>query len=144
MGILHLARVPAPTIGPEATVTESILLMKRENVGIVFAVDTNGLVGCLSERDVVFRVALRRRDPDTTRVAEVMTVPAWSLPEDTTVGDSIRLMVLKRVRRLPIVGTDNVVKGMVSLRHMLREQERELNDRMDTLLAEFSADGIGG
>ena len=143
MSILRLALVPAVTIEPSASVTQGILLMQEEKIGALFVAENSQLRGVLTERDVMVRVALPRRDPATTRISEVMTSPAWTLPTDATVGDAIRMMVTHRVRHLPIVSHGSV-KGMVSLRHMLREQTLDLTQKLDSIVAESCADGIGG
>ncbi len=143
MSILRLARVPAVTIEPSASVTEGILLMQREKVGALFVVEEDSLRGVLTERDVMFRVALRRGDPATTCIGDVMTSPAWTLSTDATVIDAIATMVARRVRHLPIVSQGSV-KGMVSLRHMLQEHSVNLTQELDSFVAGACADGIGG
>lgn len=143
MSILKLARVPAVTIESSASVISGIRAMKDERVGALFVVEDGRLVGCLSERDIASRVVLGQRDPAATHIREVMTSPALTLPEHATVTDAIRLMVARRVRHLPIV-VDGTVKGMVSLRHMLRERERDLTEELDSMAARICADGIGG
>ena len=143
MSILNIARVPAVTVESSASVMGGIALMQQERVGALFVVENGKLVGCFTERDITFRVVLGRRDPNTTYIREVMTSPAWTLSENATVNDAIKAMVAHGVRHLPIV-TDETVKGMISLRHMLRERERDLNDELNSLVSGFCADGIGG
>jgi CBS domain-containing protein len=143
MKILKLARVPAVTVSPTDSVLEAVERMKEERVGIVFVIDGSGLCGALSERDVMFRVVLRHRNPSTTLVGKTMTAPAISLPVSSTVSEAIHLMKTHRVRRLPVV-TQTSVEGMVSLRHMLRERAVELGSELDSVLAYCLADGIGG
>ena len=143
MSILRLALVPAVTIQQGASVTQGILLMEQEKVGALFVVENDQLRGVLTERDVMVRVALHRLDPASTRIGDVMTSPAWALSTDATVGDAIGMMAAHRVRHLPIVSQGSV-KGMVSLRHMLREQALDLTQKLDSIVAESCADGIGG
>ena len=143
MSILRLALVPAVTIQQGASVTKGILLMEQEKVGALFVVENDQLRGVLTERDVMVRVALHRLDPTSTRVGDVMTSPAWALSTDATVGDAIGMMAAHQVRHLPIVSQGSV-KGMVSLRHMLREQALDLTQKLDSIVAESCADGIGG
>ena len=143
MSILSLALVPAVTIEQSASVTQGILLMQQEKMGALFVVDNDQLQGVLTERDVMVRVALHQRDPAITRIGDVMTSPAWTLSPDATVGDAIGMMAAHRVRHLPIVSQGSV-KGMVSLRHMLREQTLDLTQKLDSIVAESCADGIGG
>lgn len=143
MNILRLARVPAITIEADATVVEGIGLMQRENVGCLFVVKNDLLVGVLSERDVMRRVVFSSRDPKTTPIRQVMTMPARQLSRHATIEEAIRTMAVGRVRRLPIV-CDSKVEGMVSLRYLLRENILGLTERCDSLIAPYCADGIGG
>ena len=143
MNILRIARVPAITIQPDATVLEGIELMQRENVGSLFIVEDDRLEGVLTERDIMLRVAVRHRDPEITPIRKVMTSKVWQLSANATVNEAIRMMLARRVRHLPIV-RDGKVAGMVSIRHMLREHVSNLTHKIDTLVAESCADGIGG
>ena len=116
--------------------------MQQERMGALFVVEDDQLRGVLAERAVMVRVALNRRDPATTRIGDVMTSSAWTLSTDATVGDAIGMMAAHRVRHLPIMSQGSV-KGMVSLRHMLREQTLDLTQKLDSIVAESCADGIG-
>ncbi len=143
MNILRVARVPAITIQPDATVFEGIELMQRENVGSLFVVEDDRLEGVLTERDIMLRIAVRHRDPEITPIREVMTSKVWTLSANATVNEAIRMMLARRIRHLPIT-RDGKVEGMVSIRHMLREHVANLTQKIDTLVAESCADGIGG
>ncbi len=143
MNILRVARVPAITIQPDATVLDGIKLMQRENVGSLFIVEDDRLEGVLTERDIMLRIAVRHRDPEITPIREVMTSKVWTLSANATVNEAIRMMLARRIRHLPIT-RDGKVEGMVSIRHMLREHVSNLTQKIDTLVAESCADGIGG
>ena len=143
MSILKLARVPAVTVRPSASIMRAIRIMKREKVGILFVVEDGRLLGAISERDIMFRVVLRHQDAAKTRVRDAMTSPAISVPTTSTVHDAIHLMMAHRVRRLAVVGSSSV-EGMVSLRHMLRDRATQLGAESDAVLAYCLADGIGG
>ena len=143
MSILNRARVPAVTIDPFASVKRGILLMQQEKVGALFVVENDKLLGAFTERDIAFRVLLPQRDPEATYIRDVMTSPAWTLSKEATVHDAIKVMVEHRVRHLPIV-SQGAVKGMVSLRHMLRERALDLTQELDSIVAQTCADGIGG
>ena len=143
MSILNVARVPAVTIDPSASVKRGILLMQQENVGALFVVENNKLLGAFTKRDIAFRIVLPQRDPEATDIRDVMTSPAWRLSKHATVRDAIKVMVEHHVRHLPIV-SQGTVKGMVSLRHMLRERALDLTHELDSIVAQTCADGIGG
>ncbi|EAY88031.1 uncharacterized LOC4331153 [Oryza sativa Japonica Group] len=58
-----------------------------------------------------------------TKIAEVMTSPAITLPSDKTVMDAAALMLKKKIHRLPIVNQDRQVIGIVTRADVLRELE---------------------
>jgi len=58
---------------PQTSVSEASVLMARKNVGAVLVVEDESLVGIFTERDGVFRVIAKGRDPRATLLAEVMT-----------------------------------------------------------------------
>ena len=143
MKILNKAGVPATTVEPATSVMRAILLMQQEEVDTLFVVEKDVLLGAFSQRDVAFRVVLRRQDPETTAVRDVMTSPAITLAANASPAEALRVMATHRVHQLPIVD-EGSIKGMVTLRGILREQTVDLKEELDSLEAYHSADGIGG
>ncbi len=143
--LLRIAKVPAVTTSPNATVHEVCLLMLQERVGAVVVVDEKGtLVGIFSERDVVGRVVIPRRDVDTTLVSEVMTPDVSTARSGLTIDQAMATMHQGRFRHLPLVNDKNEVVGVLSVRHLLRDRVDQLDRRASDLLAYISADGPGG
>jgi CBS domain-containing protein len=143
--LLAMARRPAISIDPNATVQQAAALMVEKNVGAVVVLAEGGkLAGILSERDVVSRVVVPRLDPDHVRVAEVMTRQVRTATPGEKPHVALETMVAFHFRHLPIVDSDGVVQGMLSVRHLLREQVGELSRRNADLANFLSADGGGG
>lgn len=143
MAVPNSALSTAITVDSSSSVVRGIRLMQKEKVGILFVVEDGNLVGALSERDIAVRVVLRRRNPRTTAVKDVMTSPPVVLAASATVREAVHLMAKHRVRHLPVVSNGSI-KGMVCRRHMLRERASDLSQKMDSMVAGFCADGIGG
>ena len=144
MGLLRIAQSPLVTVGPSATVLEAIQTMDRENIGAVAIMDNASLVGIFSERDVMLRVLLGKRDPESTRIADVMTTNVETIRRDCTADDALKLMLEKHIRHLPVVDTSGRVVAMLSIRNLLHEKVEDLTDQLDSLEAYISADGSGG
>jgi len=118
--------------------------MHEEHIGAIAVVDNSRLIGIFSERDLMNRVVLQRRDPDNTRVGDVMTSPVITIQRSSTADDALKLMDEKHIRHLPVVTTDGNLAGMLSIRSLLHEKVEELRDQLDSLEAYFTADGSGG
>jgi len=74
MSILKLCGRHVSTVPVLATVADAVQLMIDNVVGAVAVVDDQGIVaGMFTERDVLEKFALSRRDPRETPVRELMS-----------------------------------------------------------------------
>ena len=103
---------------PDASVTEAAILMKVGRVGAVLVVDEGRLIGIFTERDVVCRVLAAGRDPQATRLAEVMTPEPKTVSPDETFGYALLLMHENGFRHVPVVEEGRPI-GVVSARSAL-------------------------
>lgn len=112
-------------LAPDATVGEAVRCMSERRVGCVLVVQERELVGIFSERDVLRRVLAAGRDPEGTRLEEVMTRdPITSSPDESS-SRAIAKMRVAGCRHLPILQEGQVV-DTISIRDLLF---RELADR---------------
>lgn len=65
---------PPVFVGVAATVRDAAVLMKKRAVDLLTVVTEAGLLGTLSDYDIVSRVAATARDPTQTAVCDVMTI----------------------------------------------------------------------
>ena len=90
------------------------------------------------------RVALPKRDPETTSMCDVMTSSVTTVRNSIAPDDALKMMVERHIRHLPVVGASGKIDGILSIRHLLLEQVQNLEGELDSLTAYISADGIGG
>ena len=130
------------SVAPEVTVAAAVEVLNRNQIGSVLVMDGNRLVGIFTERDILRRVVGERRDPATTRVADVMTRDIVVMRPGSTVGDAMRVIAEKRIRHVPVVDGGTVV-GVVSqgdLNHWLvRNREGQLQDLVDYVTGRYPA-----
>ena len=144
MGLLRITRTPLVTVSARASVMDAVRIMHEEHIGAIAVVDNDSLAGIFSERDLMNRVVLERKDPEQTRVGDVMTSPVITIPRSLTADDALKLMDERQIRHLPVVNIDGRLLGMLSVRSLLHEKVQELTDQLDSLEAYFTADGFGG
>jgi CBS domain-containing protein len=132
------------TVSRTTTVMEAVELMASAKVGSVVVVHDNQLAGIFSERDVMLRVVLEGREPKRTKVEEVMTSHVHAISLHTTGDEALRIMLQEHIRHLPVVDEQGRPQGIVSMRSLLEEKVKELNQQLDSLESYISADGIGG
>ena len=109
---------------PETSVSEAGRLMKNANVGAVLVVQQGRLVGIFTERDAVYRVMALDRDPQATRLAEVMTREPKTVAPDDAFGAALLLMHEHGFRHAPVIEAGRPV-GVVSARSALDPELEE-------------------
>lgn len=102
-------------ISPDATAEDASTKMRDLNVGAIPVCDEEGLIGMLTDRDLVVRVMAQRRDPKAVRVGEAMSTEVSYCFEDDPVEKAAQLMSQKQIRRLPILSKSKQLVGIVSL-----------------------------
>ncbi|WP_169977793.1 CBS domain-containing protein [Tautonia rosea] len=76
-------------------------------------------IGLVTDRDLVARVLAEGKSGDETTVLEVMTRAPSTVDEETPIERALELMRSHAIRRLPVVGGDGVLIGLVSLDDIL-------------------------
>lgn len=109
------------SVGGDKSVLEAAELMHEGRVGALLVVAADGsLEGIFTERDLMVRVIVARKDPGRVRVAEVMTRDIFTASPERRVNEVAREMQARHIRHLPVVDDTGVV-GVLSLRDLLRE-----------------------
>lgn len=114
------------TVAPSTTVLEAVTIMADKGIGALLVMDGDRMVGIISERDYVRRVALFERSAFATRVDEVMTADVITVsPRDGT-QHCMQLMTNKRLRHLPVM-QDGQLLGLLSIGDLVKDviQEQE-------------------
>jgi len=101
-------------INPAATVTEAAQLMQKHNVGSIPVCDETGVVGIVTDRDIVVRNIAHGSSPNNTPVSEIMTTGVTTVTPEDDVRTVSELMARNQIRRVPVVENNRLV-GMVAL-----------------------------
>jgi IMP dehydrogenase len=116
------------SIKPDATVREATALMTRSRVGTLVVIDAERrLQGILTERDLRFVV-----DGDA-RVSDRMTPLAQLVVHSGPMspGDAERLMVERKVKKLPLVNDRGELIGLITSRDLVRQRRLPFATRDD-------------
>ena len=105
--------------------------MRDNHVGCLVVVDEVAgkriVVGVLTDRDIVTAVVAPGLDAAALRVEDVMTTDLVTAREDDSLIDLVRTMRRKGVRRIPVVGGQGELIGVVTLDDVLDILSQELS-----------------
>ena len=123
-----------PVTMPErATVAEAARAMRDSDIGDVIVLDeTQSARGIVTDRDIAVRLVAEGKDPSATALGDICSRDLYTLTPDDSVGDAIKLMSDKAIRRVIIIDSDKPV-GVVSLGDLAVKQDP------DSALADISA-----
>jgi signal-transduction protein with cAMP-binding, CBS, and nucleotidyltransferase domain len=107
---------------PDSTVFDAISRMVELNIGSLLVVDEDGdLVGIMTERDYLRKVALLGRTSRTTPVSEIMTSGVLTVSRWSEVDDCLTLMTQRRIRHLPVIERGRTI-GVVSVGDLVKQK----------------------
>ena len=112
--------------------------------GVAIVDEARHVLGIFTERDVLVRLALSRRDPALTPIMDVMTTGVETARTEITAGEALTVMLERHFRHLPIVDADGKLLGIISLRNLLQWRTEDLRRELDSLEQYYSNDSLGG
>ncbi|MDH4059378.1 MAG: CBS domain-containing protein [Aquincola sp.] len=111
--------------------------MRNAHVGSLVVVDETPqgrtVVGMLTDRDIVTAVVARDVDAATLRVGDVMTEDVVCVRERDSIQDVLATMQRRRVRRVPVTGTQDRLVGVIAADDLLRMIVEELQSLAQVL-----------
>jgi signal-transduction protein with cAMP-binding, CBS, and nucleotidyltransferase domain len=113
-------------------VQEAAQLMRQYHIGAVVVVDVSDSVqipvGIVTDRDIVVGVVAMNVDPQKLSVGDIMTEDLSVVAAECDVFEAIAEMRRQGVRRMPVVNSDGVLRGIISLDDLLPVVAQELAD----------------
>lgn len=120
------------TITPETSVSGLLSELAANNIGAMVVVSSDGLVGIVSERDVVRKLHEHGVDLLRLPVSEIMTTFVATCAPGDTVDHLTAMMTTKRVRHIPVLDNDRLV-GIVSIGDIVKQRMEELETEQRAL-----------
>jgi CBS domain-containing protein len=130
------------SIGPNQTVYDAIEKMEDLGIGALVVVDDEELVGIITERDYLQKIALEGRSSSETPVSTIMTDEVVCIGPTNTVRQCMTLMSEIRARHLPVM-TDDELQGIISIgdcvRQLTLDQEFEIQKLKEFITSKYPA-----
>jgi len=102
------------TIEANASVFDACMMYKEKKVGCLVVVDDETCVGVVTERDLIERSICQRRDPEKTKVREIMSQNIKVVYALDTAEKALETMKQYKIKKLPVISSEKVV-GIVTI-----------------------------
>lgn len=122
-------------VSPETNLTEVANQMKSRDTGFIPICDSNRLKGTVTDRDIVIRAIAENRNPNETRVSDIMTPEVNYVFEDQNIEDATEIMQSKQIRRLIVLNKSKNLCGVLSLGDISssKSQQAESGETLDAI-----------
>lgn len=146
MPLSDLCRENLVTIEPNASLLDAARLMKEKHVGDLLVVGREtdepvGLMGIITDRDILL-AATDGGSLAKKRVDSVMTRNPQTMNGKDGIYKATNLMREKSVRRLPVVGDDGKILGIITADDLYQLLIHELGDLAAIADRQISREGM--
>jgi CBS domain-containing protein len=144
MGLIRLGNKPPLTVVPEDTIVQAARAMIERGVGAATVLEAGVVVGVVTERDIMRKVVAAEREPNVTRVRDIMTSPVLSVNLNTSVAEAAKIMREHHIRHLVVMDEHEKLAGMLALRYLLYDLMDDLERTVGDLMGHMMNDSPGG
>lgn len=113
-------------------VAEVVQTLATKRIGALPVLREGRVVGIVSERDVIYRLADRGKECLDVTVEEIMTSPAVTVEPGTTIDEALAMMTRRRFRHFPVVD-DGALIGFISIGDLVKHKMDEVQGEADAL-----------
>lgn len=110
------------TMPDDASIVDAAKAMKDKNIGDVIVTSNGDMCGIVTDRDIVVRAVAKGGDGTSMKLGDICSKDPVALQPDANVGEAIKVMREKAIRRVPVVENGKAI-GIVSLGDLAEERE---------------------
>jgi CBS domain-containing protein len=121
MKVSELMTSGVSSCGPRTNLAEATAILWKKCCGALPVVDEKRrVVGVITDRDICIALGTRNWRASDISVEDVMSKNVFTCSPEDDVKVALALMHTHAVRRIPVVGTDRALVGVVSLSDVVR------------------------
>jgi CBS domain-containing protein len=100
-------------IDPERTILDAAKQMAAKKIGGLVVVEHGRPIGLVTDRDILWEVTAKGKDPAKVSVRDIMTSPVATVSPLTTLRAAARVMLERKTRWVVVTRLDNV-EGIIT------------------------------
>jgi len=127
-------RGPSDIVACDCTtpVSEVVRILATQRIGALPVMREGKVVGIVSERDVIYRLADHGGGCLDLAVEAIMTSPAITVEPATTIDEALGMMTRRRFRHFPVVENGKLV-GFISIGDLVKYKMGEVQHEAEAL-----------
>ncbi|MBN1861881.1 MAG: CBS domain-containing protein [Candidatus Thermoplasmatota archaeon] len=114
MLVKEIMRKPVISIDANASILDACQVYMEKKVGCLVVTKDETCVGIITERDLIERTICQGRNPEKTKVYEIMSQNIKVVHALATVEQALELLKQHRIKKLPVVSSEKVV-GIITI-----------------------------
>lgn len=127
-------------VKPDVTLRDAAQVMRDHDVGCLPVGEHDRLTGMLTDRDIAVRAVAEGRNPDTTKVSDVMSPGIRYCFEDETLDEAAKRLESSKIRRLVVLNRDKRLTGILSVSDFATQgNDRKLAGRIESAVCHKAA-----
>jgi len=100
-------------VDPDRTIADAAKRMAAKKIGGLVVVEHGRPIGLLTDRDILWNVTAKGKNPSKVLVRDIMTSPVATVSPLTTLRAAARVMLEKKTRWIVVTRLENV-EGIVT------------------------------
>jgi len=125
---------------PDTDLAAVTKLMWDHDCGFVPVVDRAGtVVGAITDRDICIAAATRGLPPAQIAAFQVMSSPVRACLPSDTITNVLATMKQFKVRRLPVIDANGLLKGVVSMNDIVLATEHSKGPALKAIVSTLAA-----
>ncbi|MBI4145462.1 CBS domain-containing protein [Candidatus Woesearchaeota archaeon] len=110
------------TVPPGTSLQKCAKVMSDKHVGSLLVKDGPGVVGIVTEQDIVRKAVIKDLSASKTNVDDIMAMNLIVVKTSQDLADAIQLMRANNIRHLPVMDEREQFVGFITSKDILRVQ----------------------
>lgn len=102
------------TINPNESVYDACVKYRDNKVGCLVVKDKEACVGIVTERDLIERTMCLHKDPDKTKISEIISSNVKTIQSLDTLDNALELMKKFNIKKLPVM-SEKALVGVITI-----------------------------
>ena len=110
---------PVMTIECNDTVLNACNIYRDCKIGCLVVTCNSGSIGLITERDLIERTICDQKDPEKTKIKDIMTTDIITIHALEKIEKAIEIMIKNNIKKLPVVMKGDIV-GIITVTDISR------------------------